>query len=163
MFGDLDDALFGGALRGNVYLEWFTAGSPPCSVLQNVAALTCPCNACRTPDGITIRRIYIGLNADILLLDARRSIKDVVNALVHEMIVSDTSVMTFESEGLAWHFANQKKHAYLLLLAGTLEDPSEPVDKGHGVKFVQCMAAVNRTLRRHTGFSTSVIAFRLDF
>ena len=34
-------------------------------------------------------------------------------------------MMTFESEGLAWHLANQKKHAYLLLLAGTPKRPIE--------------------------------------
>ena len=111
--------LFSGELSGNVYLNWVTKDemsrwvSPGAGLLAGYTLIPGDWSfrgdpgsregeepVRYTPDGSIVgRRIRIGLNADVLALDARRDVKHLISALVHEKVVS---VPTESMKGKDW-------------------------------------------------------------
>ena len=88
-FHDMDDALFGGKLRGHVSLFW-DKNDPQDATL---AAVSGPGPQYRQPGG---GRVRICMCADMLLLNPHRCLLDTVECLGHEMIVSLPVLATLE-------------------------------------------------------------------
>jgi len=83
IFHDLDVALFGRILCRNVSMGWKTEDSTP--GMKTIPAVTYGLSGWNKGRG---QRVHIALNGNMCLLDARRTLKDVVDVLLHEMIVS---------------------------------------------------------------------------
>ncbi|MCJ1426627.1 hypothetical protein MMC29_004530 [Sticta canariensis] len=146
VFQDLDDALFEGRLTGNVCLTWTTADEVDENdvdgetIMKGRPAMTCAPRTWTVAGGGHGRRVLIRLNANVLLLDARRSLTHLISVLVDAML-----------------------HAYLILVTGHVYDrrPNRHhhEDDGLGELITRAMAAVNGTLRRTTGFETGLTLY----
>lgn len=93
VFPDLDHALFEGVLQGKVCLTWETEEGQHERHLCDERKLVGKSAVTHIQHGRTVRsgqdaRIWIRLNANVLLLDARKTLTDVISVLVHEMVVS---------------------------------------------------------------------------
>lgn len=86
IFTDLDTLLFGSKLRGNVCVRYCTIKSNP-ETAEDSAGVSAP-GEYMTTAGHLSRRLFLTINADRLIIDGRRTLKDLVGALVHEMTVS---------------------------------------------------------------------------
>lgn len=98
-FPDLDHGLFEGRLRGKVSLAWVSDEDEADEVGRSLVALRHPAELVRKRamtcapgdwyiNGGMGRGILICLNAEKLLLDGRKSLKVLVDALIREMVVS---------------------------------------------------------------------------
>ncbi len=83
IFQDFDDALFGSTLSGNVSMGWKTEDGTP--DIKGIPAVTYGLSDWNRGRG---QGVHIALNGNMCLLDAKRTVRDVVEALLHEMIVS---------------------------------------------------------------------------
>lgn len=83
IFRDVDVALFGRTLSGNVSMGWKTEDSTP--GMKSIPAVTYGLSDWNKGRG---QRVHIALNGNMCLLDARRTLEEVVDVLLHEMIVS---------------------------------------------------------------------------
>lgn len=86
MFSDFDILLFESSLGGNVYLDYTTVQITP-QFKYETAGTVLPGDY-TTRSKRKSRRFMILLNADKLLLDGRRRLRDLIAMLVHEMTVS---------------------------------------------------------------------------
>lgn len=166
VFPDLDQALFEGRLNGNVCLTWTTdeeeevRGEVEEEMAVCTSAMTC---APRTwivfgDGGGAGRRVWIRLNADMLLLDAQKTLTDLISVLVHEMVVGFVLfsgqvrfllhtitpppgfiLHSFPSPNPPPPFSfpvplpklTFPKHAYLILLTGTSPFTPPPAARAH--------------------------------
>ena len=75
-------------LTGNVFMKWYTQPDPTVPLSRDSVGYTTRRVINVPGDWYKDTRIEIALNAVHLLLDTRSSVQKIIEALVHEMIVS---------------------------------------------------------------------------
>ncbi|MCJ1467112.1 hypothetical protein MMC07_005734 [Pseudocyphellaria aurata] len=140
IFPDLDQALFEGRLCGNVCVSWtsedeedawpYDNEAETAETLGEKSGMTCaPRTWWTTPGSGVGSRIWIRLNADVMLLDARKTLMDLLRVLLREMVT-----------------------AYIILLSGISPSPPPSPHKDEERLFARAIAAVTGALSRVVGF-----------
>ena len=89
VFHDLDDALTGGQLRGNVTLVWGADNNFP-PPINDMLACTGATDDFGSQSG---GRVTIAMNAVLLLLNPANTLRDLIGVLIHEMVVSHLALL----------------------------------------------------------------------